>query len=177
MLYFEIASPLFSIKDKFELHVCCSELKNVYLKEIKAFLIYKIWYLRKTETWVNNIIYTAYHFHSFTNRFRIYNCISKNNVIYANPQIGDTKPLEIRLHNYPKCPCGNHITCAIYYSIGYKMRTSYPILDFVCLDCVDDTIYHLNYEEIYQQPRIAVYPESFNTMWAMDYWATDYPMQ
>ncbi len=154
----EILDDFMSLNDKFTMQIVCTELKNKYRKFVKAYKIYKLWYLKNTEKWMDNILYEAHQFHSFTNRFQI---------TPEPPQKGwSWFSKRYTLTDYPKCYCGDHISQAVYYSVGHRMKTSYPVLEFTCFDCIDHIFFEVD-DFFYQNPHIVSYPKTFSDTYSV----------
>lgn len=99
--------------------------------------IYRFYYVKKTQQWINNVISSCIYKHPFyknlqTNvkKFRKYKKRNLVDQIYLNRQF-------IVLDDYLYCPACkiNEVNSAIYFAIGYKLLYSDPYVDFLCDVC------------------------------------------
>lgn len=126
-------------------------------KYIAAFHIWKLWYLKKKENWINRVIISCLRKHTFSNRLEIN---LSNDVLPCSLLKYDTvRSLKkfVHINDFNVCQkCNyNDVDSAIYYSIGVRMLYSTPYVDFLCNVCAKETASSLF--DYYQKPIITTY--------------------
>ena len=135
-------------------------MKNpVLAKYIAANKIYKFWYIKKTQEWVNRIIRSSLSRHPYMNRTNIN--IDCRHFPCSLQRIESVKKINrfVSLDNYLICPRCNSSdsNAALWYSIGHRMAFSEPCLDFLCYNCAKLEAYELF--DYYNEPVISIYNE------------------
>ena len=131
----------------------------VLAKYIAANKIYKFWYIKKSQHWVNRIIRSSLMRHPFYNRTKInIECPYFPCSLRGMGCVKRTKRF-VSLDNYLVCSGCNYwdANAALWYSIGHKMLLSEPCLDFLCYDCAKLKAYELF--DYYDAPIISIYNE------------------
>jgi len=114
--------------------------------------------------WMNCVVYDTITFHGFYSRLSV-------NVEEIDTHFGHgLKSLEkiektrkfIILNEYPICEyCErNQINTVVYYSVGYKMKSSSPYLYFGCKSCIKTQC--VMYGDCYQDPVITIYNMNYH---------------
>lgn len=130
-------------------------------KQVAAFKIISHWKMKRSECYVNATIKKCLDYHAFCNRFK-FNLPSLTHFtggIYYIPLLFKrSRFVRMKYRRDSLCPnCGeDFIGAACYYSIGFKMKSSTPFLNFYCPACRDidcdvewDT---MNFFDCYQEP-------------------------
>lgn len=126
---------------------------------IASIKIWKFWYVKKTQEWVNRVIRQCLSKHPFFNR-------TKSNIdmyylpcsLRMAPRI-HTKTRFVVLSDFLQCPdCQyNDVDCALWFSLGYRMAFSEPYVMFLCSHCAKNEARNLF--DYHHPPMISYYGE------------------
>lgn len=150
-----------------------NEIFSVYLitrnsvldKYVAGNKIYKFWYVKKTQEWVNKIIRECLNKHPYHNRTILnIDCAHLPCSLKKIESISKIKRF-VSLNNYLVCQrC--HLfdsNVALWYSLGHNMAYSDPCLDFLCYTCAKVEANELF--DYYHEPIISIYNENKCYQW------------
>tara|TARA_B100000963_G_C22557528_1_gene639731 strand:- start:37 stop:603 length:567 start_codon:yes stop_codon:yes gene_type:complete len=134
-------------------------------KPLAAIQIYKLWYIKKTELWINLIISEILKRHAFYWRTHtnLIDFVDNMDIRLPAPVFQAKKVQRKRKHiilkNWAICPfCNwNDVDTAIFYAVGTSMQHSTPVLDFCCKVCVYKI--DIDFYDIYMSPYFKSYGE------------------
>jgi hypothetical protein len=115
---------------------CSKNLRNIVMRDVAAYKIYRIYRKIKTERWANVALREVQELHVFINRLicnvPVALCLGGVAGILKWKTL--RKPLRLDSDLCPSCKI-QAIGVAKYSAIGNKMVSSTPFLDFSCIDC------------------------------------------
>ena len=121
--------------------------------------IWKFWYVKKTQEWINRVIRQCLFKHPYYNR-------TQSNLdlfhlpcsLQRAPQIPGKKKFVV-LNDFLLCPeCESEdVDSALWFSLGYRMSHSEPYILFLCSGCAKQQAY--NIIDYYHPPMISYYGE------------------
>ena len=103
-----------------------SKKLSLVKKYMSAMKIYKFWYVKKTQEWMNRVKRQCLRRHPvFAHRTKV----NMQNYKYTREKF--------TLNDYVTCPNCNFydIDCAIFFTIGHKLAFCDPYLEFYCFHC------------------------------------------
>ena len=126
---------------------------------ISANTIWKFWYVKKTQEWMNRILRQCLTKHPFYNR------TSSNIDLFNLPCSLDkapsipTKRRFVVLNDFLRCPECNYydVDCALWFSVGHRMAQSDPYVMFLCSLCAEKQVFNLF--DYFHPPMISHYGE------------------
>ena len=140
-----------------------SSKTNIFDIFYKSLKIFKYWYVKKTEVWINQIIKSSFDKHPFYNRTNI----NIPNDILPCPlykiNMLKKKKKFIRLVHFLMCPVCNvfEVDTALYFSLGMNTRFSIPHVCFSCRYCAHWEAFQLF--DYHHPPQLIYYNEN---IWA-----------
>ena len=145
----------------------CVCRKNILDQYTASSKIYQIWFVKKTENWINEVICLCLKQHSFFWRTAVN---VSNKIIPASMK--NASRIEkmrkfVHLRDWLLCPLCNHnpVDTAVFYALGTKMQYSIPYIDFCCLCCKDSI--EIDWLDVYMSPYYTTYYD--NLKWTRLY--------